>query len=138
MEHLKQQPSEDKPHAHREEASGHTEVFERDGEIYEEVSFLYEPMEQYKDDLMVLNIVIDAKKRALQEAEEKLTMHGTVAGSPMQLLEGDIASKIAYKRKELGRLEVVRAATLHRLSIVAKQDHLEKNILDNLPTDVEQ
>lgn len=121
MEHFKRQPLEEQSctQSEADSTAAHGTVpgyreFERNGERYGEVSFLHEPIERYQDDLMRLDIVIEHKKQALREAE---------------------AHKVAYIKKELGHLEITRTMTLHRLGLLAKQDRLEQDLLDDLSAD---
>lgn len=116
---------------------GHRRVFEREGETYEEISFLYEPMERYKDDISRLDVVIGHKKQTLYEAREKLKAHVATGISAMHVLEDDIANKMVFMKKELDHFEIIRETTVQLINLLAKQDTIERNLLDTLPTDKE-
>lgn len=145
MEHLHPHHHDDQPNAQREsdlfrahrESPGRR-IFERDGETYEEVSFLHEPMEQYLNDITLLDVVLEHKKRALEDVKEILSArHAASDISSLHLLEGDISERIAYLKREIERFEITRTMTLQRLTLVARQDKIEKGMLDDLATDVE-
>jgi hypothetical protein len=115
----------------------HITRFEGPGGEYEETSFLYEPMERYKDDLARLDIVIGHKRGVLRDAEEKLGAHASVAIDAMSTSKDDIVRKVAYMKNEIDRLEIVRTMDMQRLGLLVQQDRLEQDLLDKLPTDVE-
>ncbi len=141
MEHFKLHSQDEQSNEHRDgvrRAVSGRRTFELDGETYEEVSFLYEPMERYQNDLALLDIVIAHKKRALQDTEETLAAHGTTPPvSELHLSKGDIAERIAFLKREVERFEVTRMMTLQRLALVARQDQIEKDLIDGLSADIE-
>lgn len=129
----------DERHHAEKHPAAHVEFFERPEGTYEEVSFLHEPIEAYKDDLSQIESVLIAKQDKLKDMEEKAALHATAPeGSSLHILDGHLTEKIGALRDEIGRWEVLRTITQQRVIALSKQEYHERRILDHMPTDIEQ
>lgn len=131
--------SGDERHHVEKHPAAYVEFFERPEGTYEEVSFLHEPIEEYKNDLSQIKSVLITKQNKLKDMEEKAALHATAPeGSALHILDTPLHARINALRDEIGRWEVLRNMTQQRITILIKQEYLERQILDHAPTDVEQ
>lgn len=143
MERFIKHTSEEQPAAasieQQTHTSAHVEFFQRPEGVYEEISFLYEPMQAYKDDLVQIEVALEAKRVALKELEAKAASHAIVpAEEALRILRGDFHDKIVLLRETIGRLEVLHTVTQQRLMMLARQDQNERQILEHTATETEQ
>ena len=124
---------------HERHPNPHVTIFERPEGIYEEVSFLQEPIQAYKDDLIQIGSALVAKQNKLSDLERMEASHKVVStDSALHILDEALAGKIKMLREEIGRLDILRTVTQQRIGVLTRHDLLEQRAIDGALTDIEQ
>lgn len=116
---------------------GYTTIFDRPEGTYEELSFLHEPIAEYKDDLSYIGKMLQHKRAMLVELEQKAREHESVAIGAFAMLHADLADKITKVKTDVHYLETLHTVTMQRLTMLIQEDELQKKELNGVVTKIE-
>lgn len=118
-------------------AKEHIFIFNKGGSVFEEHSYVFEPIEAYEADLKLLEESLARRTHRLAELQQQIAINDAPQMNVAPAFAEELAQRIAFERQQIDFWRRAKAQTAWLFAEAVRQNSSEVALLDSLSDDIQ-